>query len=310
MSVDIDAILDRRRLSRRLSFWRLLALIALAVLAAGLFIDPTSLRTAGIDLRKDYIARLTLVGEIKDDPAITDTLADIADDPKIKALIVHIDSPGGTTTGSEAIYLGLRQVASVKPVVATLGTVAASGGYIVALGADHIVARETSITGSIGVIFTTTDLHKLMDTVGVKVDTVKSAPLKGEPNGFSAMDDKARKAIQSIVDDSYRWFLGLVVDRRGMSLERARELGDGRIYTGRQAVELKLIDELGGEQEALDWLDDAREVDGDLPVYEISPYNTAPWYEVAAGRAAVRAVREVLESKSGFLDGVRAVWHP
>jgi protease-4 len=297
-------------MQRRLSYWRLVALVAMAATLAVMLTDPAMLRGTGYEFRGDYIARLTLSGEIAEDPNFTQTLADIADDRHIKALILHIDSPGGTTTGSEAIFEGLREVAAVKPVVATLGTMAASGGYIAALGADYIVARQTSITGSIGVIYSVTDLHKLLDTIGVKIEAIKSAPLKGEPSGLTAMDEKARKAVQVIVDDTYRWFLDLVVERRGLTLERARELGDGRVFTGRQAVDLKLVDRLGGEAEALEWLDEARGVDADLPVLDVAAEVPRPWYEVALGRSLARGVREVVESKSGFLDGLKAVWHP
>lgn len=310
MTSDLENILDRRRLKRRLSNWRLLALVVLVLLFGVIFAEPGALRHFGIDLREDYIARLTLAGEIVEDPTFIDSLADIADDPKIKALILHIDSPGGTTTGSEALFEGLRQVAANKPVVATLGTVAASGGYIAAIATDHIVARQTSITGSIGVIYSVADIHKLLDTLGVKMESVKSAPLKGEPTGYTAMDDKTRKSVQVLVDDTYRWFLDLVVERRGLTLERARELGDGRVFTGRQAVELKLVDQLGGQQEALDWLGEARGIDTDLPVYNIDQAKEVSWLEQMGSRALVRAAREVLETKAGFLDGLKAVWHP
>jgi protease-4 len=258
----------------------------------------------------DRLARVTIRGEIDEDPALEDLLGSVADDDEIKALIVHIDSPGGTTTGSEMIYRSLRDVAANKPVVATLGTVAASGGYIAALAADHIVAHETTTTGSIGVIFEVTDVHKLMDIVGVRMDAVKSAPLKGEPSGYTAMDDKTRRAVQALVDDTYRWFLDLVVERRGLTIERARELGDGRVYTGRQAADLKLVDELGGEQEAVDWLSDARGIDPDLKIEDLSLEQPTPWYDVSIGRAAAGVFREVLDRKSSFLDGVKAVWHP
>jgi len=306
---DLNSVLDRRRLIRSLSRWRLTALIMLAVLSAGLINNPDLFLMMGVDLRTDHIAKLTIVGETLADRSLTDALGEIADDPHAKALILHIDSPGGTTTGAEELYHAVRRVAAAKPVVATLGTMAASGGYIVALSADRIIARETSITGSIGVIYSITDLHKLMDMAGVKVEAIKSAPLKGEPNGFTAVDDKTRKAIQSVVDDSYRWFLDLVVERRSLSPERARELGDGRIYTGRQALQYHLVDQLGGEDEALDWLESEHQIDGSLPVIDGDQVFARPWYEGMAGHAAAAAVREVLESKAGFLDGLRSVWH-
>ncbi len=310
MTPALDTILDRRRLNRRISQWRLVALLSFVLIIGLLMAEPGALRHVGYDLRGDYIARLTLSGEIAEDQAMLAALSDIADDPKVKALIFHIDSPGGTTTGSEALFEALRQVSASKPVVATLGTVAASGGYIAALACDHIIARQTTITGSIGVIYTVTDLHKLLDTVGVKFDNVKSAPLKGEPNGFTAMDEKTRKSVQVLVDDTYRWFLELVVDRRGLTIEKARELGDGRVFTGRQAVELKLIDALGGQQEALDWLDRERGVDSDLPVLDVDLGAEIPWVERVTSHAMARAAREVLETKSSFLDGMKALWHP
>src|SRR5436189_4750610 len=129
-----------------------------------------------------------------------------------------------------------------KPIVVVLECLAASGGYITASAADHIVARQGSLVGSIGVLFQFPNFTDLMKTVGIKVEEIKSSPLKAAPNGFEPTSPEARAAIDALVKDSYAWFRGLVKERRGMDDAQIEKVADGRVSTGRQAVELKLID--------------------------------------------------------------------
>ena len=171
MSLDADYVVERRRLKRRLTFWRVLgvvALVAAVVVAAGRF-----------DLRRqqDHVAQIAIGGLILDDPARDEALNEVADDDKVKALLVKIDSPGGTYVGGEALYESLRQVGGKKPVVAIMGTTATSAGYMSALGSDHIVARSSTLTGSIGVILQTADVTGLLDKIGIKSVVVKSGSL-------------------------------------------------------------------------------------------------------------------------------------
>src|SRR5947208_12377330 len=150
---------------------------------------------------------------------------------------------------------------------------AASRGYIPAIAADHVVAQQSSLVGSIGVLFQYPNLTELLKTVGVKVEEVKSSPLKAAPNGFEPTSPEARAALDALVKDSYAWFRGLVKERRGMDDGLLEKVADGRVFTGRQAVDLKLIDQLGDEKTAVAWLVANKNVKSDLPVkdFKLSP---------------------------------------
>lgn len=311
MSLDIETIIDRRRLKRRLSLWRVAALVALGVAIIAL------LPGSGFSPTGKHVARVTLSGLIIDDRAQQELLREIAEDDNVQALILYIDSPGGTTTGSEALYETVREVAQTKPVVAVLGTVAASGGYIAALSADHIVARGNTITGSIGVLFQLTEVTGLMEKLGVDVDFVRSGPLKAEPNMFGEPSAEALRSTQAMVDASFDWFVGLVVARRNLEEEKARTLSDGRVYTGWQALENGLIDAIGGENVARTWLFDEHDIDAELPTEDWVVDEETEFGSLGSD-AMARLVglflsgisEKTLSTKGLTLDGLVSVWHP
>lgn len=268
--LDARAILDRRRLRRRLGLWRLLAIAAVAILigALGWRAAPEGGAFAG-SMGGAHVARFAVEGVILDDPDRDRTLRRLAENDAARAVILRIDSPGGTVTGSEALYLSLRAIAEKKPLVAVMGEAAASGGYIAALAADRIVARGATLTGSIGVIAEFPNVEELLDTIGVSFNRVASGPLKAEPSPLREPSPEVLAAQEALIADSYDWFVGLVAERRGMDDATARRLGDGRVYSGRQAAAAGLVDEIGGEPEARDWLADARGVDRNLSVREV-----------------------------------------
>ncbi len=276
-------ILERRRLRRRLGFWRLAAVMALlaALGAVAWRVAPTG----------DHVARVAVTGPIFDDADREAMLRDIARDSSVRAVILRIDSPGGTVAGSEALYEALRELAVFKPVAAVMGEVAASGAYVAALAADRIVARGATLTGSIGVVAEYPNIERLLETVGVGVSRVASAPLKAEPSPFRAPDAAVLAAQEALIADAYGWFLGLVTERRGLSEEAVREAGDGRVFSGRQALELGLVDALGGEREARAWLAEARGVPASLPVRDVEPdrggFGLRRLLDVAAGRVGL-----------------------
>ncbi len=252
-----DFIVDRRQLRRKLTFWRLAALAIAGLAAIGL-----AARFSG---HGPHIARIDIQGIITGDEKTLKLLGDIRDS-NATALLVSIESPGGTTTGAERLYDEIRHVAEKKPVVAVVGTMAASGGYVAALAADQIVARGNSLVGSIGVLFQYPNLSKLLDTLGVKVEEVKSSPLKASPNGFEPTSEAARAALAALVGDSFDWFKGLVKTRRQLSDAELAQVADGRVFTGRQGIGLKLVDEIGGEREAIAWLEAQKGIAKGLPV--------------------------------------------
>ena len=307
MSLDADYVVERRRLKRRLTFWRVLgvvALVAAVVAAAGRF-----------DLRRqqDHVAQIAIGGLILDDPARDEAMKEVAADDKVKALLVKIDSPGGTYVGGEALYESLRQVGEKKPVVAIMGTTATSAGYMSALGSDHIVARSSTLTGSIGVILQTADVTGLLDKIGIKSVVVKSGPLKAQPNPLEKFLPAARKATEAIIADYFDMFVTLVAERRSLSREQVLKLADGRIFSGRQAKKAGLVDALGAEPEARKWLSETHKIADSLPVKEVKvKHEDEQWRDLFDSMIGKVMFSERLSLDSGrlSLDGVIALWHP
>jgi protease IV len=258
-----DYLVDRRQLRRKLSFWRVAAILCLivAVVVAGS-------RLIGTNAGKftPHIARLSISGLITGDRKTLTLIHDIGEAKNVSAVLVSIESPGGTTTGAERLYDALRKLSAKKPTVAVVGTLAASGGYIAAIGTDEIFSRGNSIVGSIGVLVQYPNVAKLLDKIGISVEAIKSSPLKASPDGYEPTSPEARAAIASLVADSFEWFKALVKERRKMSDQELAAVDDGRIFTGRQGIGLKLVDKIGGEQEAIAWLEQERGIRKGLPV--------------------------------------------
>jgi protease-4 len=316
MSLDSDTIVDRRRMRRKLTFWRVLTVLvvmgAIGAVAAR-YIGPTA--TGLAEGGSAYIARVKVQGLIRNDDERTESLDRLAKS-NAKAVIVRIDSPGGTTAGSEAIYEAVRKIAKDKPVAAVMDTVAASGGYITAIAADHIVARGNTITGSIGVIFQWAEVSKLLETVGVKMEEIKSGDLKAEPSPFKPLSEKAREVSNQMVQDSFAWFTGLVAERRKLPIDKVKVLSDGRVYTGRQAVAEKLIDELGGEDKAVDWIKKEKKLSDDIAVTDWKAESEDDGLlglglKITSGALKALGLPDLAEqAKLQKLDGLLSVWHP
>ena len=322
MSLDSDVIVDRRRIRRKLTFWRVVAAVVLiaAVVGVGVIATPAgraSLTSSG------SIARVNIDGLIRSDQARVEALERL-EKSQAAAVIVHINSPGGTTAGSEQLYDSLVRLKAKKPVVVVVEGLAASGGYITAIAADHIVARQSSLVGSIGVLFQFPNFSELMKTVGVKVEEVKSSPLKAAPNGFEPTSPESRAALDALVKDSYAWFRGLVKDRRGMDDALLEKVSDGRVFTGRQALELKLVDQLGDEKTAIAWLVAEKKVKSDLPVrdFKLTPQFGDLTFLRAAASVAFNAMglgsiaRQIEQAGVAqavdqlALEGMLALWRP
>jgi protease-4 len=306
----VEVIVDRRQLKRRLIRWRILALLAILLALGALF-------WSGDDLKKrfDHVARIHIDGLITGDEATLKLLDDLAKSNRAKGVIIRIDSPGGTTAGSEAIYEKIRIIARDKPVVAVMDTVAASGGYITAIAADYIVARGNTITGSIGVIFSFPEISKLLDTLGIRMEEIKSGELKAEPTPYKPMSDRVRQVSNEMVQESFAWFTGLVAERRKLSAERVKVLADGRVYTGRQAVSEKLIDALGGEEVALEWLRVQNKLSKDIETVDWRSPSVSG--STGLGFSVANTVLKVLgfeglrrQVESARLDGLLVLWHP
>ncbi len=265
-----ESIIDRRHLRRKLTFWRIFTFVMLAGLIIAL-ISATGVGELWGKKSKDHIARVSISGVITDDKPLLKLLKKLGKKESVKAVILNISSPGGTTVGGEAIYEAVRDLANKKPVAASVGTLAASAGYMIASASDHIVARRSSIVGSIGVIFQYADASKLLDKIGVSIEEIKSSPMKAEPSPFHTTTPQAKAMINRLVRDSYDWFVDLVAERRGMSKSVTLNLADGSIFSGSQALANGLIDAVGDEETAKKWLVDKKEIKKDLKIISWKP---------------------------------------
>jgi protease-4 len=307
---------------RKLTFWRVLAVlfIAVVIVGAAAFFG----RRGGFTGAGNYIARVTIQGLIRDDEERVEQLERLGQSTAARAVIVHVDSPGGTTAGSEQLYDAIVRLKERKPIVIVVDGLAASGGYITAIAGDHIVAKQTSLVGSIGVLFQYPNFTDLLDKIGVKVESIKSSPLKAAPSGFEPTSPEARAAIESIIKDSYAWFRGLVQDRRHLNDDELQAVADGRVFTGHQGIGLKLIDELGDERTGIAWLAKEKNINDKLPVRDYAlhrRFSDLPFLHAAAAAALEAAgfsglARGLHESgaiqavERLNLDGLLALWHP
>jgi len=308
----VDDLIDRRRLRRKVTFWRVVALLIVAAVLVAVG------QWAAVGAGADHIARIRVEGTITEDEDLLDTLEMLRKADRVKGVIVTVDSPGGTTVGGEAIFNEVRKLAEAKPVVAQVGTLAASAGYMVASATDFIVARQSSIVGSIGVIVQIPNVSGLMEKIGIEVDEIKSSPLKAEPSPFNQTTEEERQMIRSMVLDSYDWFIDLVEERRPLSRPEVQALADGAIFTGRQALERKLVDALGGVDEAKARLVE-QGVSDDLEIVEWKPNDSSSswffaslnplWPQGVAG-IDVDAVLKRIGGDRMFLDGLLSLWQP
>lgn len=320
MALQAEYLVDRRRLKRRLMFWRFVAVIAALAAIAVLVAQSEALSTSfGL---KPQIARVSISGLIQDDRKQQELMARIAKAKQVKALVLRVNSPGGTATGGESLFDAIREVADEKPVVAVFGTIATSSAYMVGLASDHIVARGNSITGSVGVILQWAEVTELMKNIGIKMEEVKSGPLKASPSPFRPLDDAGRALTEEMVADAQKWFLELVAKRRSINPENIPGLTDGRIYSGRQALELKLVDAIGGEKQALAWLQEKHKIPAGMTVIDWKdPKDDGLGWLFSSARAFIgllfssaggleNLLGQINVLEGARLDGLVSVWHP
>ena len=300
MSLETDLLLDRRRLKRRLFFWRVAALGALLV-AAG--VGFGSVASPG---GRAHVARLTVAGVITDDRKLIETIDALAKRSTVRAVIVAIDSPGGSVAGGESLHAAIARVAAKKPVVAVMGATAASAGYMIAMPAARVFARDSTLTGSIGVLLQTAEISGLLSTIGITAEAITSGPLKDQPSMTRGLSDPGRAVLHGMVMDMYDQFVGMVAAGRKMEPDRVRELADGRAYTGRQAHKLGLVDEIGGEREARAWLAEAKQIPATLPIEDVERRSLTE----RAFEGSVGSILKTVLTQGLKLDGVLALWQP
>ena len=299
--LDADYLLERRALKRRLTFWRLLVILIAFGFTTFIFWKHNEAR-----LGKSHLASIQLNGLIYHDKEKVLAIEKARDDPSVLALIVEINSPGGTVVGGETLYESIRYFADKKPAVAIMGDLATSAGYMTAIAAHKIYAQKATITGSIGVLFQTAEVTELLAKIGINVETVKSSPLKGSPNLLEKVTPAARTSTKLIVNDISDMFIRMVAERRGISIDQARALSDGRVYTGQMALKQGLIDAIGGRREAINWLEIERNIPNDLPIIPLrSKKSESKWLERLQGLS-----QKIFFSERSKLDGLLSIWQP
>jgi protease-4 len=200
----------------------------------------------------ERVAIVDVHGVIKNSAEVTRQLRKYAEDSSIPAVVVHVDSPGGGAAASQEIYEEMNKLRDAgKKLVVSMGSVAASGGYYISCAADTIVADPATLTGSIGVIFQFPIAEQLMKKIGIRYEVVKRGEVKDIGSIDRAMTERERESLQSVVDDTYEQFVGAVMEGRGLEREKVLKIADGSVYTGRQAQELGLVDEMGNLYDAI-----------------------------------------------------------
>jgi len=299
-------------LKRSRSRWRIFAFVAVGFVLVALTVRVAS---GGPDQAgADGIARVGVEGVIATSAGRTEALADLGEDDAVKAVIVAINSPGGTTAGGEELYESLSRLSERKPVVAVVSELGASAAYMTAIGTDRIFARRLSLVGSIGVLYQHVDAGELMRTVGVDFDKVASGELKAEPDFDEPLEGAARESLQRLVDDSFSWFLDIVAEERGLTQDEALAVADGRILNGRDAMEAGLIDAFGGEHEARAWLESEHGLEEDLPIRAAWPRPVSGLERLTrvvggdlAGMLGLDGAAE--RARAATLDGLVSLWH-
>jgi protease-4 len=313
--LEADLLLDRRRLKRSRALWR--ALAVLAVLGAIAF----ALGRAGVTgpgLGGAHVLRLTVSGTITDDRKLLEAIDKAARSDSVRGMLLAVDSPGGTVAGGEGLHAALSRFRVAKPLVAMFGGTAASAGYMIAMPAERVFAREGSVTGSIGVLLQSFDAQEAMRSLGLRSEAITSGPLKDQPSPFRPLTEEGRAALRAVVDDLHAQFVHMVAEGRRMPEDRVRALADGRIMTGRQALAAGLVDAIGGEPEARAHLAAAHGIATDLPMRDLRARDLrertfgavlGEAFGAALGAALGDSLKSLISEGLG-VDGAWALWQP
>ena len=247
---------------RRLFFWRTISFITFAIIVYLSFENQEQSSS------NDYIANYNISGLLISADEIIEDLEELKSNNEVNSIIISVDSPGGTTVSAEEIYLKLKEVSLVKPTAIVMRNIATSGAYLLSLGGDVIFSRENTITGSIGVLLQWARVDEALSKLGIEVNEVKSGKLKAEPDFFGEIDEEAQQVTKEIIDETFEWFIRIVKVERDLNPSEIYTISDGRIFTGRQAIELNLVDEIGDKNDAKIWLVENKEIDSNSPIID------------------------------------------
>ncbi|AZL15829.1 signal peptide peptidase SppA [Rickettsiales endosymbiont of Stachyamoeba lipophora] len=260
-----DLLEDNLALRRKI----LAAKIIIVLLFITLLLSPLGNQKTMKPKFVNYIARLKIEDEIVYDHERINRLAQITEDKQIKAVILHINSPGGTIGGSEAYYRVLKKIAATKPLIIVMNEVAASGGYLIALAGERIYALETTYTGSIGVRTEAIEVTELAAKLGIKLHSFKTSELKAAPNPFEKVSQRVAENVQYNLEEGQRFFVKLVQENRKLTSTQLAKATNGSVFMGSQALRLGLIDEIGDEETALQFLKTTHKLDYNTLDYQI-----------------------------------------
>jgi protease-4 len=263
MNILPDLMFEREKLRAQIKKWKWLffGLLAIVIFA---FVNKSPKD------KSPFIARINIEGSIVYNAQMIKRINSLAEEKNVRAVIVDIDSPGSTAFAGEELYIALKKLSAKKPVVAVLKTMATSGGYLTALGANYIVARNMTITGSIGVLWQSFEAVELANKLGIKFVSVKSSPLKASPNPMEQTSEEAKEVVMEAVQEDYAVFLSMLMESRKMTKEKAIKIADGRVYNGIAAQKLGLVDQIGGEDEALAWLENVNKIPAKTRIIDVS----------------------------------------
>ena len=222
---------------------------------------------------ESFIAKINIEGIIQDRTDIIKQINSLKSDNNVKGLLTIINSPGGTYVGSKELYDSIQTIAEKIPTAVYMKEMATSGGYLASLSSDKIFGNSGSITGSIGVILQSADISNLLGKIGVSPIIIKSGKLKAVPNPVEQIDEEKLNYLKEIIEKMQKEFLMIVKKNRNVSESVLSLVSDGRILTGREAKNLKLIDDIGNEDDALNWLKNEAKVDDKIKIKELSPEN-------------------------------------
>lgn len=244
----------------------------------------TYLSTEGLALlEKNAVAVVTVKGQIQDSLDTVRTLDRLAANSGVRAVVLRVDSPGGGVAPSQEIYDAVVRVRGRKPIIASLGGVAASGGYYVASACDAIVADPGTLTGSIGVVMQMGNISELLKKVGLQGITLKAGKYKDIGSPLRDMTDEERRLLEGLLENVRGQFVAAVAKGRKMSIDEVRQLADGRVYSGEQAHDLRLVDELGGLRDAVDLAARRAGITGEPSWIEIEKRQRPWWWREIAG---------------------------
>jgi protease-4 len=290
MSIDWQILEETKKKWYRKGLWRgILISIIIATVIYFLW------NSTNLSSNFSHIARININGIIFDNSEIVEIIDNLANNDNVKSVLVKINSPGGTVVGSESLYIAINSLSQKKPVISLMGEIATSGGYIVALASNYILARQNTLTGSIGVIVENQNFSELSEKIGVSIDTTKSGKIKGGQNPLSPLDPLVKINNQKLVNYSFDWFISLIKKNRDINQSVLELISDGRTLTGGMAMDLGLIDGIGTEKEALKYLEKNYPDIKGLPIIDIETPSKKSFLNEIINRISIDSLKFVPE---------------